>query len=134
MHIFDLVEQRQEVGKLFREQFLHRGLGGGDNAEDFREHVALGKPNFLRINSCARHYRIDQILLIFAVHNCEPARVTERAAVAAQHPVTDRVKCAAPKSAGIDRQQIRDAIEHLPRGFVREREQQNVARINSVLE
>ena len=39
-----------------------------------------------------------------------------------------------PKPAGIDRQQIRDAIEHLSRGFVREREQQNISRIDPVLE
>jgi hypothetical protein len=44
------------------------------------------------------------------------------------------MECPAPESARIHRQQIRDAIEHFARGFVREREQQNVSRIDPVLE
>ena len=82
----------------------------------------------------ARDDGVDQIFLIFAIHDREPAGVTERAAVPAQHAIADGMKCAAPKSAGIDRQQIGDAIEHLARGFVREGEQQNVARVDPVLE
>ena len=102
--------------------------------ENLREHIAFRETDFFRIDPGARHHRVDQILLIFAVHDGEAAGVTERAAVPAQHPIADRVKCAAPNPAGIDRQQIRDAIEHLPRGLVREREQQNISRIDSVLE
>ena len=52
----------------------------------------------------------------------------------AQDPVSHRVKRPAPKSTRIDGQQIRDAIEHLPGGFVGEGEQQNISRIDSVLE
>src|SRR5438477_1544830 len=51
----------------------------------------------------------------------------------AQHPVADGMKRSTPNSARIHRQQIRDSIEHLSGGFVRKREQQNVARIDSVL-
>ena len=54
--------------------------------------------------------------------------------MAPQHSVSDRVKRPAPKPARIDRQQIRDAIEHLPRGFVGKGEQQDVSRIDSVFE
>jgi hypothetical protein len=72
--------------------------------------------------------------LIFAIHDGESARITESAAVTAQYPISHRVECPAPKSAGIDGQQIRNAIEHLPGGFVGEREQQDISRINSVLQ
>ena len=52
----------------------------------------------------------------------------------AEDPISHRVECPAPKPAGIDRQQIRNSIEHLSRGFVREGEKQDIARIDSVLE
>jgi hypothetical protein len=52
----------------------------------------------------------------------------------AQHSITNRVKRPAPNSACVDRQQIGDAIEHLSRGLIRERQQQNIPRINSVLQ
>jgi len=53
--------------------------------------------------------------------------------VPAQHPVADRMKRPAPESAGVHGQKVCDAIEHLPRGFVRESQQQDVSRINPVL-
>ena len=40
----------------------------------------------------------------------------------------------APERTGIDRQQICDATQHFARGFVRECEKQDVARIDPVLE
>ena len=52
----------------------------------------------------------------------------------AQHAIPDRMKRAAPKAARIHRQQIRHAIEHLPRGFIRKRKQQDIARVDPVLE
>ena len=52
----------------------------------------------------------------------------------AQHAIPDRVKRAAPKTARVDREKIRHAIEHLARSFVRKREQQDVARIDPVLD
>ena len=51
-----------------------------------------------------------------------------------QHAIADRMKSAAPNSAGVDRQQIRHAIEHLSRGLVRESQEQDISRIDSVLE
>ena len=54
--------------------------------------------------------------------------------MSAQNPVSNRVECPAPQSAGIHRQQIRDAIQHFAGCFVREREQQNISRIDPVLE
>ena len=52
----------------------------------------------------------------------------------AQNPVPYRMECPATESTGINRQQICDAIQHLAGSFVREREQQNVSRIDAVLE
>ncbi len=52
----------------------------------------------------------------------------------AQNPVPYRMECPTPESAGVDRQQIRDAIQHFAGCFVREREQQNISRIDPVLE
>src|SRR5207244_6109349 len=71
---------------------------------------------------------------IFAIHDGESARITESASVTAEDPISHRVERPTPKSAGIDRQQIRNAIEHLSRGFVREGEKQDIPRIDSVLE
>ena len=51
-----------------------------------------------------------------------------------QNPISHRMECSTPKSAGIDWQQIRDAIQHFTGSFVREREQQNISRIDPVLE
>ena len=44
------------------------------------------------------------------------------------------MECPAPEPAGIHRQQIRDAIEHFAGCFVREREQQNISRIDPIFE
>ena len=121
-NVLDFVEQRQEVRKFFRKQCLQRHLCVHDEAEDFRKHIAFRKPNFFWINSCARYHRIDQILLIFTIHDAEPARVTERCAVPAENPVSNRMERSAPKPTGIDREEIRDAIQHLAGSFVRERE------------
>ena len=124
----------QEIRKLFRKQFLHRFLGIDDEAENFREHIALWKSNFLWIDPCTCYDGVNQILLIFAVHDGEAARVAERGAMPAQNPVSYRMECATPKPAGIDRQQIRDAAQHFSRGFVRECEKQNISGINPVFE
>ncbi len=132
--VLDFVEQRQEVRKLFREQRLQRHLRVYDEAEDLREHITFWKPDFLWINSCACDHRIDQILLIFAVHDGEPARVTERCAVPAQNPIAYRVECSAPQPARVHREQVGDAIQHFAGGFVRKREQQNISWIDPVLE
>ena len=132
--VLNLVEQREEIRKLFRKQFLHRFFRIDDEAEDLRKHLAFRKSDLLRIDPCAGYDSIDQILLIFAVHDREPARVTERGAVPAQDAVSHRMKCSAPESAGIERQQIRDAAQHFAGGFVRECEKQNVSRIDSVFQ
>jgi hypothetical protein len=134
LHVPDLVEQREEIRKLFRDQFFQWLLGIHDEAENLGEHIALREADFFRINSRACHDGVDQILLIFAIHDGEPARITESAPVTAQYPVSDRVECPAPKAARIDGQQIRNSIEHLPRSFIRERQQQNISGINSVLQ
>src|SRR4029453_19676426 len=134
MHVPDLVEWRQGIKKLFPKQFFQWLLCIDDETENLGEPVAFRKPDFFRINSRVCHDRVDQILLIFAIHDGEPTRITESAAMPAQYPISDRVECPAPKSARIDRQQIRNPIEHLPGGFVGEREQQNISRIDSVLQ
>ena len=134
MDIFDLVEQRQEIGKLCREQFLHRRFRVDDEAENLRQDIALREPDFFRIDPGVGHDRVDQIFLIFAVHDRESAVVTERAAVPAQHAVADGVKRSAPNPARVDRQQVRDPIQHLPRSLVREREQQNISGVDPVFE
>ena len=41
----------------------------------------------------------------------------------AKHSIPDGMEGAAPDAAGINRQQIRHSIQHLPRSFVRERKQ-----------
>src|SRR6266487_3827966 len=44
------------------------------------------------------------------------------------------MKCSAPESAGIDREQSRDTAEHFPRSFISECEKQDIPRINPVFE
>ena len=58
----------------------------------------------------------------------------ERAAVASKHAIADGVKRPAPESAGVERQEVGDAVEHLPRGFVGESEEEDVSRVDAVLE
>ena len=134
VHILDLFEQREEVRKLFRQECIDRRLGVDDETENLREHVTFREPDFLRIDPGRCDHGIDQVLLIFAVHDAEAARIPQRASVPAEHPVSDRVKRAAPEPTRIHRQEIRHAVEHLARGLVRESEEQDVARINPVLE
>ena len=81
-----------------------------------------------------RNDRVDQILLILTIENREAARITERVSVPAQHAVANGVKRSAPKAARVHRQQVRDPIEHLARGFIRESKEQNISRIDPVLE
>ena len=103
MNVFDLVEQWQEVWELLRQQFFHRPLRIDGEAKDFRQDVSFGKSNLLRIDAGACYDGIDQVFLIFAIHDGEPAGVAERAAVTAQHAISNGMKCAAPKPAGINR-------------------------------
>ena len=103
MHILDLLEQRQEIGKLFGEQLLHGSLRVDSEAEEIGQNVALGKTNFLRINSRVGDNGRDQVFLILAVHDRETEGITESTAMTPQHTVPDRVKGAAPDSGGIDR-------------------------------
>src|SRR4029077_14269287 len=77
LHIFDLLEQGQEVGKFLREQFLYWPLGVNYETKNVREHVGLWKPHFLGINSRACHPRRNQILLIFAIHDGETGGIAE---------------------------------------------------------
>ena len=71
MHILDLLEQRQEIGKLFGEQLVHGSLGVDGEAKEIGQYVALGKPNFLRINSRVGNNSCNQVLLILAIHDGE---------------------------------------------------------------
>ena len=52
----------------------------------------------------------------------------------AEHAVSDGMECATPKSAGINWQKIHDAIKHLSGGLIRKREEENISRVDSVLE
>ncbi len=124
VHILDLLDQRQEIRKLLRQQFLHRPLRVDRETENIRQHIRLREPDLLRINPRTGHDRRDQILLILPIENREPARITEHLPMPPQHPVADGVKRPAPKPARIDRQQIRHPIQHLPRRLVREGQQQ----------
>src|SRR5262249_52464921 len=130
----NLLEQRKEIRKLFRKQFLERFLCVDDKAEDFREYIALRKSNLLWIDSRAGYDGLEQILLVFAVHDGESARITECTAMPTQNPVSDGMECATPKPAGIDREQIRNASEHFARGFIRKRQQQNISWVDPVFE
>ena len=134
MDVLDLLEQRQEIREFCGKQFFHRRLCIDDKAKYLGEDIAFREPDFFRINSRACYDRVDQILLIFAIHDREPARITERAPVTSQDSVPHRMERPAPKPARIDREQIRDAIQHLSGGFIREGEQQNISRIDSVFE
>jgi hypothetical protein len=134
VHIRDLLEQRQEIGKLLRQQFFERPFGVDHETENVREHIAFWEPHFLRVDARASHDGIEQIFLVLAVHDGESARVTECAAMPSQHAVADGMKSPAPESAGIDREQVGHAIEHLARGFIREGEKKDVARVDAVLE
>ena len=134
LDVFDLLEEGQEIRKLFREQFLDRSLGVDDEAEDVREHVAFRETDFLGIDPGARDDGVEQIFLVFAVHDREPARITEGAPVPPQHAVADGMKRPAPEPAGVDREQIGDAVEHLAGGLVREGEEEDVARVDALLE
>ena len=134
MDVLDLLEQRQEIREFCGKQFFHRCLCIDDKAKDLSEHIAFREPDFFRINSRACYDRVDQILLIFAIHDRESARITERASVTSQDSVPHRMERPAPKPARIDREQIRDAIQHLSGGFIREGEQQNISRIDPVFE
>ena len=51
-----------------------------------------------------------------------------------QHSIPHRVERAAPKSTRIDREQIRDPLQHLSGSLIREGKQQDVSRIDPVLE
>ncbi len=77
---------------------------------------------------------IDQILLVFAVHDGEPARITKRAPVPAQNSVAHGVERPAPNPLASTGNKFATRPEHFARGFVCEREQQDVARIDPVLE
>src|SRR5260370_1127580 len=59
VHVGDFFEQRQEVRKLFREQFFQRCLGVYDETENFREDVAFREPDLLGIDPRACDDSVD---------------------------------------------------------------------------
>ena len=134
VNVSDLLEQRQEIRKLFRQQRINGCLGIDDETKNLSEDVAFREPDFLWIDPGRGDYRVDEVLLILAVHDREPGGIPEGAAMTPQHSIADRMKCSTPKSARVDRQQVRHAIQHLARGFVGESEQQNVSRVDPILE
>src|SRR5205814_5878330 len=98
LQILDLFEERQKIRELLREQRIDGGLGVNNETENFREHVAFRESNLLRVDPGRRDHGIDKILLIFAIHDRESARITERAPVPPQHSIPDGMKGAAPES------------------------------------
>src|SRR5205823_15036443 len=99
MDFLDPLEQGQEIRKTSGEQVFERAFGVHYETEDLGQNIPLGKPDLLWIDSGFSDHRVDQILLIFAVHNGEAAVVTKSAAMAAKHPVANRMKGAAPDAA-----------------------------------
>jgi hypothetical protein len=73
-------------------------------------------------------------LRVFLVEDREVRAVADRLGVPAEEPVGRRVERAAPDPPRIDGDELLDAREHLAGGLVGEGQQQDVRRIDAVLD
>ena len=118
---------------LFHEHILDAPAGIDRVAEDIGEHLAFGETLVLRIVAELRDHGVEQVLLVLAVHDGEAGREARGLGVAAEQAVADGVEGAAPQPGDVVGQEVRDAVEHLARGFVGEGQEQDVRRRHAIL-
>ena len=100
---------------------------------DVQEDVAFREAFFERLDAEGGDGAVHHFLGVFVVEDREIRPITDRLGVAAKQAIADRVKGAAPDAARVDGHQLLDAAEHLAGGLVGESQQEDVLRIDAVL-
>ena len=119
---------------LFDEHLVDGAAGINGVAENVGEHFALGETFVLGIKTGAGNHRIDEVLLILAVHDGKARRKTRGFGMPAENAIADGMKRAAPQAGEVVGQKVRHAVEHLAGGLVSEGEQEDILGQNAGLE
>ncbi len=106
----------------------------GREGKNLVQYRRFWKMFVLLVNLRVHHARLDQILRVIAVENCEIFFIAGLIGVQAQNPRADGMKRATPKRAQFVAEQIADAPHHFAGGLVGEREQQNAVGGNPLLQ
>ncbi len=123
LRLGDAVGEFEKVRVLLGEHLIDFPPRVQRKRKNIGQDFALRKELVLGVHAELRDHGVEQVLLIFAIHDREARRKARGLRVAAEHAVAHGVKCSAPKSGEIVRHEARDAIEHLARRFVREGEE-----------
>jgi hypothetical protein len=132
--VHHLVAVHHEVRVVLLEVQLQRRAGVDQVGIDVEQHVAFREALLERLDAEGGDGGLHRLLGVFGVENREAAAIADGVRVAAEQAVADRVKRAAPDAARVDGDELLDAAEHLPRRFVRERDDEDVGRIDAVFD
>ena len=132
-HRNDRVRDTLEVSEAVVHEDIERVAGVRREREQLGQHVGFRKTLVARHADIVGH-GLKQIGLVLAVEDAEPGLEADHFGMTPQNPVADRVEGPAPNAVGVRTEQLGDAPGHFPRRFVGESEQQDLPRLDPVLQ
>ena len=121
-----MIDDLVEVGVACGDDLRQRRAGVVSHRIDVTQHLGLWETKTRGVDPAAVHHGLQQVLLIFTIHDRETFAIAQTLRIPAQQFVADAVKRAAPEPLHIHRHQHRHTIQHLTRRLVGERQQQDL--------
>ena len=130
----ELVQFGEQVRKLRVEHVCHAGRLVGREAQHLGDRLFARKAARLLVQPQPRTDQVDGVLGVPAVENRERVGESEQRGIAAQDGMRERMERAARHPVAPAAQQRAGAGDHLFRGAARERQQQQAARVDALLD
>ena len=124
----------REMGVVFLEMQLQRGARVDQKGIDVEQDVAFRESPLERFDAEGRDGAVHHFFGVFIVENRKIRAIADRLGVVAEQAIADRVERAAPDATGIDGDELLDAAQHLAGSLVGEGQQQDVLRIDAILD
>ena len=105
-----------------------------NQAENRRQHICPWKPPLFGVDLAGRHHLRQHRPLIVAIQNRERSGVADVFRMTPQNPTANRMKRAGPQVGGVLWNELAHPLHHFPRRLVRKCQQQNLARLDPVIE
>ena len=129
----DGVGHAVEVTEAIMHEDIERVAGVGRQREQLGEHIGFGKTFVARHTGIVDH-ALQEVGLILAVEDTEAGFESDDIRVAPQDAVADGVEGATPNAVGIGSEQFGNASGHFAGRFVGEGEEEDLPRLDPVLE